>query len=502
MQSSKDSTRDQDDRKQAHGAPRLPMELWIVVAEHLRHDTTRSFQLYPVRPFHMPSIKSLRLTSRNLNAAVEPLFWERVELAPVNRGKGSIGIIQHLHQNAAHREFVKCLIFSMWRPSPPNQPPPDGNSGSDEARPHVETLSRIFTRLHNLRAIHVNRSHMTCAMYEHLYSLQQLEHVEFSKPPVILLERSLDFDRLDAKMLRLKAITVSYGATETPPGVSACARLFLSPSLEKLVTSSSMAPFIYALTSQQSFDQLRYYEAVEPLELEGFTEFYAFAAHCPNLTSVKFRPRITTEITESDRIPSPPANILTQLHSFEGTLALASRIVPGRPVESVIAAFSSLHSDIPLEAPLKRLSESSRRIKVLNLTIRYLEDDYLAIISRLVPSVEELEILLYLHLVPGVGTIGTRLHLDQLKPLSRLRIFVLKNLQPTSFGPTVIPEPFPELAEGSEQIPVMKTLCKEHGLLEYVELGQTVRWIKEHDSWVWRSPSGSGLVDFEVARSE
>ncbi|KAG8934085.1 hypothetical protein FRC01_005246 [Tulasnella sp. 417] len=496
MQSSKDWTRDQDDRKQAHGAPRFPMELWVVVAEQLRHDTNQTFQFYPVRPVHMPSIKSLRLTSRNLNAAVEALFWEQLELDPVYLEKDTMGIIQHLHQNAAHREFVKCLRLSMWRPSPYNHPPPDGISY--HTTPPVETLSGIFTKLHNLRAIRVYWSHMTCAMYEHLYSLQQLEYVEFAEPPITLLENSLDSDRLDTTMLRLKAITVSYGAMEgSPPGVPACARLCLSPSLEKLANLPSMEPFIYALTNQQSFDQLRHYEAVEPREWEGFTAFYAFAAHCPNLTSVKFRSD-HVGIIEPDRIPAPPTNILTQLRRFEGSVSVAARIVPGRPVENVSTAFPSSHNGIPFEGSLKRLSESSRTLKVLNLTIRHLEDDYLSIISRIVPSVEELEILFWSIMARG-EKVETRLHLEQLKPLSRLRAFVLKNLQPISAW---LQPPFSELAEGADQIPAMKILCKEHEHLEYVELGQTIRWIKEHDSWVRRSASGSAVVDFEVARSE
>lgn len=98
--------------------------------------------------------------------------------------------------------------------------------------------------------------------------------------------------------------------------------------------------------------------------------------------------------------------------------------------------------------------------------------------------------------------IETRLHLDQLKPLSRLRIFVLKNLQDASFGPPVAPEPFPELADGPSQISAMKELCKNHQHLEHVELGQTVWWSKEHDCWVWRSPSESAVVHFDVAGSE
>ncbi|KAG8925970.1 hypothetical protein FRC00_003418 [Tulasnella sp. 408] len=510
MQSSKDWTKDRGDLRQADGTPQLPMELWIVVAEHLRHDKNRTFRFYPVRPFNMPAIKSLRLTSRTLNAVVEPLYWERVELSPMARQKESVEIIQHLHQNAVHREFIKCLLFSRWRPRPSGQT--EISPGLEETRPPLDTLSEIFTTLPNLRAIHVHWSHMTCAMYEHLYNLQQLEYIEFAKPPLIPLEESLDFDRLNVTALRLKAITVSLGATETVPGVTACAKLFLSPSLEGVSTSSSMAPFIHALTNQKPFDQLRYYEAVEPLALAGFTEFYAFAAHCPNLTSVKFRPRITAEINEPDAIPSPPANVLTQLRCFDGTLPLAARIVPGRPVERVVAAFPSFHSDIAFEASLKRLSESSRPLKALNLAIRYLEDEYLSIISRIAPSLEELEISLYLHRVPGVGKpraeewlplqIDTRLHLDQLKPLSRLRVFVLKNLQDASFGPTVAPEPFPEIAEGPAQIPAMKELCKNHQHLEYVELGQTVRWSKEHDCWVWRSPSESAVVHFDLAGSE
>lgn len=406
MQSSKDWTKDQGDPRQAHGTPQLPMELWMVVAEHLRQDKNRTFRFYPVRPFNIPAIKSLRLTSRTLNAVVEPLFWERVELSPMARQNDSTEIIQHLHQNASHREFVKCLLFSRWRPRPAGQT--EANPGQEEIRPPLETLSGIFTRLPNLRAIHGNWSHMTCAMYEHLYSLQQLEYVEFARPPIIPLEESLDFGRLNAAALRVKAISVSLGATETVPGISACAKLFLSPSLEELSTSSSMAPFIHTLTNQNSFDQLRYYEAVEPLALAGFTEFYAFAAHCPNLTSVKFRPRITAEINQPDDIPSPPANILTQLRCFDGTLQLAARIVPGRPLEKVIAAFPSFHGEVAFQASLKRLSESSRGLRALNLAIRYLEDDYLSIISRIVPSVEELEISLYLHLVPGVGKVGNQ----------------------------------------------------------------------------------------------
>ncbi|KAG9050636.1 hypothetical protein FS837_003736 [Tulasnella sp. UAMH 9824] len=496
MQSSKDRSKDQDDLRQAHGTPQLPMELWIVVAQHLRQAKTRNFRFYPVRPFNMPAIKSLRLTSRTLNAVVESLYWERVELSSLFRLNESMEIIQHLHQNAGHREFVKCLLFFQRRARPSNNP------GPKEPRPPLDNLSEIFTRLPNLRAIHVNWSHMTCAMYEHLYTLQQLEYIEFFKPPNIPLEKSLDFNRLNTAALRLKAITVLLGASETVPGVSACAKLFLSPSLEELSTSSSMASFIHTLTNQKSFDRLRYYEAMEPPALAGFTEFYAFAAHCPNLTSIKFAPRITARIDELNDIPSPPANVLTQLRCFNGTLQLATRIVPGRPVEKVITSFSSSHGKVAFEAPLKRLSESSRRLKALNLTIRYLEDDYLSIISRIVPSLEELEISLYLHLVPGVGKIDTRLHLDQLKPLSRLRVFVLKNLEDTSFGPTVTPEPFPEIADGPAQIPAMKELFKKHQHLEYVELGQTVRWLKEHDCWTWRSPSESAVVDFDVAGSE
>ncbi|KAG8925969.1 hypothetical protein FRC00_003417 [Tulasnella sp. 408] len=339
-------------------------------------------------------------------------------------------------------------------------------------------------------------------MYEHLYSLQQLEYVEFARPPIILLEESLDFDRLKAAALRLKAISVSLGATDNVPGLSACAKLFLSPSLEELSTSSSMAPFIHALTNPKTFDQLRYYEAIEPLALAGFTEFYAFAAHCPNLTSIKFRPRITAEINQPDDIPSPPANVLTKLRCFDGSLQLAARIVPGRPVEKVIAAFPFFHGEVAFEASLKRLSESSRRLRALNLAIRYLEDDYLSIISRTVPSLEELEISLYLNLVPGVGKIETRLHFDQLKPLSRLRVFALKNLQDASFGPTVAPEPFPEIAQGPAQISAMKELSKNHQHLEYVEIGQTVRWYREHDFWIWRSPSESAVVHFDLAGSE
>ncbi|KIO28712.1 hypothetical protein M407DRAFT_242918 [Tulasnella calospora MUT 4182] len=169
-----------------------------------------------------------------------------------------------------------------------------------------------------------------------------------------------------------------------------------------------------------------------------------------------------------------------------------------------MTAFPSFHSNvIAFEAALKRLSESSRKLTALNLTIRFLEDDYLSIISRILPSLEELAISLYLHLLPGVGKIDTRLHLDQLKPLSGLRTFVLKNLlPPSSFGPTVAPEPFPEIAEGPNQIPVMKDLLQAHQHLEYVELGQTVWWSKEQDYWVWRSPNGSAVVNFEVAGSE
>ncbi|KAG9050637.1 hypothetical protein FS837_003737 [Tulasnella sp. UAMH 9824] len=496
MQSSKDRSKDQDDLRQAHGTPQLPMELWIAVAQHLRQDKTRTFRFYPVRPFNMPAIKSLRLTSRTLNAVAESLYWERVELSPVFRKKECAEIIQHLHQNAGHREFVQCLLFSMWRPPPPNNP------GPAEPRLPLDTLSEIFTRLPNLRAIHANWSHMTCAMYEHLYSLQQLEYIEFARPPNIPLEKSLDFNRLNTAALRLKAITVLLGASETVPGVLACAKLFLSPSLEELSTSSSMASFIHTLTNQKSFDRLRYYEAVEPLALAGFTEFYAFAAHCPNLTSVKFRPGSTATLDEPDDIPSPPANILTQLRCFEGTLQLAARIVPGRPVERVIIAFAPFNSDVSFEASLTRLSESSQRLRALNLAIRYLEDDYLSIISRIVPSLEELEISLYLHSVPGVGKIETRLHLDQLEPLSRLRLFVLKNLEDASFGLTKAPEPFPEIADGPAQVSTVKELCKNHKHLEYVELGQTVRWYKEDDCWIWRSPSESGVIHFDLAGSE
>ncbi|KIO28713.1 carbohydrate esterase family 12 protein [Tulasnella calospora MUT 4182] len=528
----------------------------------------------------MPAIKSLRLTSRNLHTVVEPLYWERVDLSPVTRPTECVEIIQHLHQNAAHREFVKCLLFSKWRPPPPpDHPPPDSNPGPEDIRPPIETLSGILTRLRNLRAIHANGSPMTCAMYEHLYTLQQLEYVEFAKPPIITLKEFPDFDRLNVMTLGLKAIAVSLGAhaIETVPGVSACARLFLGPSLEKLSTSSTMAPFIHALTNQKSFDQLRHYDAVEPFALGGFTEFYAFAAHCPNLTSLKFRPRITTEITEVDSIPSPPANFLTQLRYFEGTLQLAAQIVPGRPVEKIITAFPSFYQSeaslrrlpessrkqkalnltircleddylsmisrilpfleeleislylyrlagvgkvddamlstlcesrteewlhIAFDASLKRLSESSRKLKALHLTIRYLEDDHLSIISRILPSLDELEILLYSYIVHGVAKIDTRPHLDQLKPLSGLRTFVLKNLQLSSLAPIVAPEPFPEIAEGPNQIPIMKDLFKDHPRLEYVEVGQTVRWFKEQDCWVGRSPSGSALVNFKVAGSE
>lgn len=400
---------DQTHRKQTDGFHQLPMELWIVITEHLRQDSSRSFQFYPVRPFNMPAIKSLRLTSRSFNAVIEPLYWERVELFPTTRPRESSQIIQHLHHNPAHRQLVKCLVFSKWRP-PPAGDPPDSNPTPEPTRPYVDLLSGIFTKLHNLRAIHVTWSHMTCAMYEHLYSLQQLEYLEFVKPPIIPLEATLDTGRLDATALRLKAIAVSMGAVGTIPGVSACARLFLSPSLEQLATSSSMAPFIHTLTNQKSFGQLRHYEAVEPFELGGFEEFYAFAAHCPNLTSVKFRPRITAEVNELDDIPSPPDNILTQLCCFDGTLQLAARIVPGRPVERVITACPSFHNDKEFEASFKRLSNSSRRIKALHLTIRYLEDDYLSIISRAMPPLEELEIKLYLHLVPGVGKVSSAMY--------------------------------------------------------------------------------------------
>ncbi|KAG8972543.1 hypothetical protein FRC05_009776 [Tulasnella sp. 425] len=495
-----DQTRDQGHRKQTSGFHQLPMELWIVVTEHLRQDASRSFQFYPIRPLNMPAIKSLRLTSRSFNAIVEPLYWERVELFPTTRPGESRQIIQHLHHNPAHRQLVKCLVLSKWRPPPPLGDGADSNPTPEPTRPHVDLLSEIFTKLHNLRAIQVTWSHMTCAMYEHLYSLQQLEYLEFVKPPIIPLEGTLDTGRLNATALRLKAIAVSMGAVATIPGVSACARLFLSPSLEQLSISSSMAPFIHTLTNQNSFDQLRHYEAVEPFDLGGFEEFYAFAAHCPNLTSVKFRPRITTEVNELDAIPSPPDNILTQLRCFDGTLQLAARIVPGRPVERVITACPSFQLDNAFEASLKRLSNSSRSIKALRLNIRYLEDSYLSIISRVMAPLEELEITLYLHLVPGVGKIETRLHLDQMKPLSRLRAFVLKNLQSPSIGPGpgAVPEPFPEMADGPSQVSAMKELCKNHHSLEYVELGQTARWSKNHDGWTWRSSSGSAVVDLQA----
>ncbi|KIO24875.1 hypothetical protein M407DRAFT_244269 [Tulasnella calospora MUT 4182] len=44
------------------------------------------------------------------------------------------------------------------------------------------------------------------------------------------------------------------------------------------------------------------------------------------------------------------------------------------------------------------------------------------------------------------------------------------------------------MVDGPSQPEVMKILTKNHPLLEYVEIGQTVRWHRERDGWKWRGP--------------
>ncbi|KAG9018144.1 hypothetical protein FRB90_012107 [Tulasnella sp. 427] len=460
-----------DERVTTHpnASHHFPIEIWLAIAEHLRADTTQNFQFYPIRPFNSPAIKNLRLTSRALNAAVEPFYWERVELFARTRPLQSLQIIQHLHENQVHRGFIKCLLFSKWRaPSPSCHDLTNTKPVYDAAQPSVDILSELFIKLHNLQAIHIAWSYMTCAMYEHLYTLRNLEYLDFVKVPIIPLEESSDLSRINVEALRIKAISISLGVMDTTPGVTACTRLLQSPRLERLSTSTTMAQFIYDVTSQSSFRQLRYYEAAEPFELEGFGDFFTFVTQCPNLTSLKFRPRITCDFFNPDEIPRPPVNIMTQLCHFEGSLQLAVQIVPGRPVRTIIILFASFHIEPPLDKCLERLSRSSPNIKMLRLPLRYLEDDHLSVISRNLLGLEDLEIELYLHMIRGVGKIDTRLHLDQLRPLSRLRRFVLRNMQQSPNA--IVPEPFPEIADSQSQVPIMKMLCKNHSNLEKFEV--------------------------------
>lgn len=393
-----------DSGKQPDYSHQLPIELWLVIAEHFREGASAPFRLYSVRSFNMYTIKILRLVSRAFDIIFEPLFWERVALIGTGTGlERAKQIKEHFSRKPRVRQFVKCLVFTKWRqrPSAADQTPERKNN------PLADVLTEIFTKLHNLRAVHGFWSQMSGAMYEHLYRLQYLEYLEFMKLPTIPFDLSPRMVTLSSNSLRIKAIAVSMGVDSTQAGLQAHKQLFLSPALEQISTSTSMAPFIYAMADQQIFYQLQTYDALEPFELDEFDAFYSFAARCPNLTCVKFRSRITEELNDVDRIPAPPEGSLSRLRSFEGSLQLSARIVPRQPVEKVVVPVSSNSmSESAFETWVSQLSRSTTPIITLHFTIRYLKNDFLSVISSYHPSLEELRIHFAPRIVPNATQVS------------------------------------------------------------------------------------------------
>lgn len=87
------------------------------------------------------------------------------------------------------------------------------------------------------------------------------------------------------------------------------------------------------------------------------------------------------------------------------------------------------------------------------------------------------------------------LRVEQLAPLSRLRVLFIKKLEELEGEDLITDEPFPEIRDGPSQVPVMQVLSRNHPQLEYVEIGRTVWWCRSRGGWTWNDSKTSAVVD-------
>ncbi|KAG9047781.1 hypothetical protein FS837_001489 [Tulasnella sp. UAMH 9824] len=472
------------DTTECLGGRDLPVELWITIAHSLRLDSDHHFPFYPVRLFDMPALKSLRLVSRALNDVTEPLYWERVELSANARPREAMEVVKHLKANTTHQNYVKHLVLERWRAKRVVEQKEDGIEATSEE------LSELFTSLRNLRAIHFDWVYLTPEMLAHIFTLPKLQSLRFLHLPTVPQSVPLSYGNLPVSSVSLEQVLLSQSTDSSSSlNPSTCINLFVNPaSLEKLRISFWVLPIIYNIAAEVPFSNLQTLETPEPSTLPGLHRFYNFARSCQSLTRLTLSPMVTDPVSSLDLIPPPPSDVLGQLQSFQGTLTAAAQIVPTRPVEELYVNCRSENAHSLTFGPaLQRCSTSSKAIRVFHLKLVELREEYLPLIVSSFPLLEELEIGLTGHIVLGSRKNGITLHVDQLQPLSRLRSFTLKNTVWDANDRRVIPEPFPTMKDGPSQLEVMKVLTKDHGLLKFVEIGQTVRWHWERDGWRYRS---------------
>ncbi|KAG8946430.1 hypothetical protein FRC04_011876 [Tulasnella sp. 424] len=392
-----DVAADQHSQERPEGRD-LPIELWLTIAQSLRLDVDQHFPSYPVRLFDMRALKNLRLVSQTMKDVIEPLYWERVELSANTRPREAMEAVKHLKANPVHRGYVKYMVLKRWRAEHLVH-----RWGDDrENEPTSETLSGLFTSMRNLRAIHFEWMYLTPEMFAHLYALPHLQCVVFLHLPTIPPSVSLDCGTLPMSTFTLDRVLSSHITDSSDSlGIATCVNLFVNPAkLETLQISFRVAPVLYRFAEEVTFDSLREFEGPEPSALHEIDLVYKFMRSCPNLECINITPRITDGVPGLDSIPSPPDDVLGQLQSFQGTLPLAARIVPSRPVEKVYASCRSGNAHTHAFGPaLQRLATSSKSIRVLHLKLVGLNDEHLYLVASNLPLLEELEIGLTGHIL-------------------------------------------------------------------------------------------------------
>ncbi|KAG8930680.1 hypothetical protein FRC01_002421 [Tulasnella sp. 417] len=352
-------------------------------------------------------------------------------------------LAKHLKANLTHRDYVKYLVLKRWRAKDLAVRREDGVEATSEE------LSELFTRMGNLRAIYFEWVYLTPNMFSHIFTLPKLRSLRFLHLPTIPQSVPLDCGHLPVSSVSLEQVLLTQSMEPNNSlSPSTIVKLFVNPaSLKELRVSFWVTPIIYNLAAETPFCDLQTFEVQEPSTLGGLHLFYEFAKSCPTLSRLVLSPLVTDPVPSLDLLPPPPSDVLTQLQSFKGTLSAAAQIVPTRPVEELC-------------------STSSKAIQVFHLKSVELKEDHLSLIASNFPLLEELEVGLTGHIIFGSRKNEIALHVDQLRPLSRLRSFTLKNTvwDPNDRRP--IPEPLPTMMCGPSQLELMKILTKNHPLLE------------------------------------
>lgn len=216
-------------------------------------------------------------------------------------------------------------------------------------------ISEIFCMLDNLRLVHIEHLPVSTDMWVHLHRLQGLREVRFWN--ITLGEEA--GKAVDPTELRLRDLIFNEVRR---PDQTAIARCALSPTLERLHISWTMAPYVYSLPFRPRSSILSTLEVPEPLTNVDTRAFYEFGQHHPAITTI----RLTRRFGGEPQTLSPDPHVFSNLHTVQGAVNFVKLLVPGRPVEDIEVSGScgpsvaslSKETLIPLSlgtAPLRRL---------------------------------------------------------------------------------------------------------------------------------------------------